>query len=223
MLDLFQYQNLKYKEFHQKLMPTVPKDTVIGVPIPILRKLAKKYNDASFLQSLPHKYYEENNLHAFMLENIKDFDECVNELECFLPYINNWATCDSLCPKIFKNRDILPLIKKWLKSNHTYTIRFGVNMLMKFYLDGNFKTEYSDLVKNIKSDEYYVNMVRAWYFATALSKHYDDILQYLTENMLDVWTHNKTIQKAIESYRITKEQKEYLKTLKRTKKKTPMS
>lgn len=215
MIDLFKYQDSKYKEFHQKLMPTVDKNKVIGVRTPVLRKLAKECKDALFLKALPHKYYEENNLHAFMLESINDFDECVKEVTIFLPYVDNWATCDSLCPKVFKNEDILPLIKNWLKSKHVYTVRFGVNMLMKFYLGQNFKTEYSDLVKEIVSHEYYVNMARAWYFATALSKHYDEILFYLTENQLDKWTHNKIIQKAQESYRITSAQKEQLKKLKR--------
>ncbi len=217
MIDLFQYQDLKYKEFHQKLMPTVDKDTVIGVRTPLLRRLSKDFSDPSFLKELPHRYYEENNLHAFLIEQTKDFDKCIDELEMFLPYIDNWATCDMLTPKCFKKNTemLLPYIQKWIKSEHAYTVRFAVNMLMKFFLDKNFKKEYSDMVKNISSEEYYVNMVRAWYFATALAKHYDTILPYLTKNQLDSWTHNKTIQKAIESYRITKEQKEYLKKLKR--------
>jgi len=217
MIDLFQYQDLKYKEFHQKLMPTVDKDTVIGVRTPILRRLSKDFSDPSFLKELPHRYYEENNLHAFLIEQIKDFDACIDELERFLPYIDNWATCDMLTPRCFKRNTelLLPYIQKWIKSEHTYTVRFAVNMLMKFYLGDNFSIEYSDMVKNISSKEYYVNMVRAWYFATALAKHYDEIIPYLLKNKLDKWTHNKTIRKAIESYRITKEQKDFLKKLKR--------
>lgn len=218
--NLFALQDLKYKEFHQKLMPTIDKNTVIGVRVPLLRKYVKSldYNkNAEFIKTLPHIYYEENNVHAFLIEQIKDFDKCIDELETFLPYIDNWATCDMLTPKCFKKNTerLLPYIQKWIKSEHAYTVRFAVNMLMKFFLDENFKKEYSDMVKNIFSEEYYVNMVRAWYFATALSKHHEIVLPYLLKNQLDTWTHNKTIQKAIESYRITKEQKEYLKKLKR--------
>ncbi len=216
---LFELQDKEYKEFNQSLMPTVDKDTVIGIRVPVLRKYAKTHNyknETAFLKSLPHRYFEENNLHAFLIESIKDFDECINKLEEFLPYIDNWATCDMLSPKIFKsNTDkLLPYIKKWIRSKHTYTIRYGIGMLMRYFLDENYKKEYSELVLSAVSEEYYVNTMRAWYFATALSKQYESILPYLTKKRLDPWTHNKTIQKAIESYRITKEQKEHLKNLK---------
>ena len=220
MIDkLFELQDIEYKEFNQKLIPTVDKDTVIGIRIPVLRKYAKTLDykkEEAFLKNLPHRYFEENNLHAFLIENIKDFDDCIKMLEEFLPYIDNWATCDMLSPKCFKsNTDkLLPYIKKWMKSKHTYTIRFGIGMLMRYFLDEKYKKEYSDAVLNVKSNEYYVNMMRAWYFATALSKQYESILPYLIKKRLDIWTHNKTIQKARESYRIEKEQKEYLKTLK---------
>lgn len=218
---LFELQDIKYKEFHQSLMPTVNKDTVIGIRVPVLRKLANSLDykkEEAFLNDLPHRYFEENNLHAFLIESIKDFDECIERLEEFLPYIDNWATCDMLSPKCFKeNTDkLLPYIEKWIRSEHTYTIRYGIGMLMKYFLDENYKKEYSDTVLSITSDEYYVNMMRAWYFATALSKQYVAILPYLIKKRLDIWTHNKTIQKARESYRITKEQKEYLKKLKIT-------
>lgn len=216
---LFENQDLKYRDFHSKLMPTVDRNTIIGVRIPILRKIAKNLkndeNINSFLQSLPHKYYEENNLHAFVIEQIKDYDKCIMEINRFLPYVNNWATCDSLRPKCFsKNTDKLLLeIKKWLKSDYTYTVRFGIEMLMKFYLDENYNSTYLKYVSMIKSDEYYINMMIAWYFATALAKHWYDTIDYLEENKLSFWVHNKTIQKAIESYRIKDEQKVYLKSL----------
>ncbi len=222
MIDkLFELQDIKYKEFHQSLMPTVNKDTVIGIRVPVLRKLANSLDykkEEAFLNDLPHRYFEENNLHAFLIESIKDFDECIERLEEFLPYIDNWATCDMLSPKCFKkNTDkLLPYIKKWIRSKHTYTVRYGIGMLMRYFLDESYKKEYSDTVLSITSDEYYVNMMRAWYFATALSKQYEAILPYLIKKRLDIWTHNKTIQKARESYRITKEQKEYLKKLKIT-------
>lgn len=218
---LFELQDKDYKEFNQALMPTVDKDTVIGIRVPVLRKLARTLDykkEEAFLGNLPHRYFEENNLHAFLIEGIKDFDECIKRLEEFLPYIDNWATCDTLSPKCFKkNTDkLLPYIEKWIRSEHTYTIRYGIGMLMRYFLDENYKKEYSDAVSSINSDEYYVNMMRAWYFATALSKQYESILPYLINKHLDIWTHNKTIQKATESYRITKERKEYLKKLKIT-------
>lgn len=217
--QLLLLQDIKYKEFHQKLMPTVDKGAVIGIRVPVLRKFAKTLDyseESEFLNTLPHTYYEENNVHAFMLEGIKDFDVCISEIEKFLPYIDNWATCDMLSPSVFrKNTDkLLVYIEKWLKSDHTYTVRFAIGMLMRYFLDENYNREYSDKVMNISSKEYYVNMMRAWYFATALSKQYESILPYLTEKKLDVWTHNKTIQKAVESYRITSEQKRKLKKLK---------
>lgn len=217
--ELFLMQDIDYKNFHSKLIPTIDPNTIIGVRTPLLRKFAstlfKSGKYEKFMKELPHQYYEENNLHGFLIEKIKDYDKTVEEIEKFLPYIDNWATCDMTSPKIFKKHlpELTNKIKLWIKSNHTYTVRFGINMLMTFYLDDNFSTEYSDMVSGIKSDEYYINMSIAWYFATALAKHYDDIIPYLTENRLSLWTHNKTIRKAIESYRITEEQKKYLRTL----------
>ena len=219
--QLLSMQDEAYKQFHCKLMPTVDSDTVIGVRVPMLRKLAKElYGTAeaeAFLSELPHKYYDENNLHAFLIAQIKDYNSCIAEVERFLPYINNWATCDGLSPKIFKKHlpELLEHIKVWLTSDETYTVRFAIGMLMQFYLDDAFDLQYSDMVAAVKSEEYYVNMMIAWYFATALAKQYDAVLPYLENHKLDIWTHNKTIQKAIESYRITDDQKKYLRGLKR--------
>ena len=219
--QLLSLQDLEYKQFHSKLMPTINPAVIIGVRTPALRKFAKEIKESTqvepFMQQLPHQYYEENNLHAFLIETIKDFDACVAALNAFLPYVDNWATCDMMAPKVLK-KDLTGLyewVKVWIASGETYTVRFGVNMLMKYYLEDNFLPEYAELVACIQSEEYYVNMVIAWYFATALAKQYDAVLPYLTEHRLDVWTHNKTIQKAVESYRITPEQKTFLKTLKR--------
>ena len=217
---LLALQDLKYKQFHSKLMPTIHPDVIIGVRTPELRKLSKELKNTPeaevFLKELPHHYYEENNLHGFLIEAIKDFNTCITALNEFLPYVDNWATCDMMSPKVLK-KDLPKLyeqVKIWISSRETYTIRFGVNMLMKYYLDEAFLPEYPDLVASISSEEYYVKMVVAWYFATALAKQYDAVLPYLQEKRLDVWTHNKTIQKAVESYRITPEQKIYLKSLK---------
>ena len=215
--DLFTMQDLKYRDFHAKLMPTVDKDSVIGVRVPMLRAYAKKFGKTEeakqFLEILPHQYYEENNL---LIDQMKDYELCIEELIRFLPYINNWATCDILSVKAVKGHldSYIKNIYQWLESDYTYTIRFGINMLMRYYLEEEFKIEYPEKVAAIRSEEYYVNMVRAWYFATALAKKYDQVLPFLEEQKMDVWTHNKTIQKAIESYRITLEQKEYLRTLK---------
>jgi 3-methyladenine DNA glycosylase AlkD len=219
--QLFALQDLEYKQFHSKLMPTIDPDVIIGVRTPNLREIAKQLASSTdielFLQQLPHHYYEENNLHGFLIESIKDFDACISALNKFLPYVDNWATCDMMAPKVLK-KDLPKLyewVKVWIASGKTYTIRFGVNMLMKYFLEESFLQEYPELVASIDSEEYYVKMVVAWYFATALAKQYDAVLPYLTEHRLDVWTHNKTIQKAVESYRISPEQKCYLKTLKR--------
>ena len=218
---LFALQDLKYKKFHSKLMPTIDSDVIIGVRTPDLRKLTKELKGTpeaeQFLTELPHHYYEENNLHAFLIETIKDFDVCIAALNEFLPYVDNWATCDMMAPKVLK-KDLPKLyewVKLWIASGETYTIRFGVNMLMKYYLDEAFLPDYPELVASICSEEYYIKMVVAWYFATALAKQYETVLPYLLDHRLDVWTHNKTIQKAVESYRITPEQKAFLKTLKR--------
>ena len=218
---LFELQDLQYKAFHSKLMPTVNPDKIIGIRVPALRRFAKEFAKTQeaefFIENLPHKYYEEDNLHAFLIEQITDYQKAIAELNRFLPFVDNWATCDEMTPKVFaENTDKLIVeIDKWIKSEHTYTLRFAVDMLMKFYLDENFKEEYLQRVASIKSDEYYVEMVQAWYFATALAKQWDYAVKYLLENKLDEWVHNKTIQKAVESFRITKEQKEYLKKLKR--------
>lgn len=219
---LSEYKDEGYKQFNSKLIPTVDPDLIIGVRTPVLRKFAKEFfktdESKSFLQSLPHKYYEENNLHAFLVAQIKDFDEALYETKRFLPYIDNWATCDTFMPKVFKKNPekLLPEIKKWISSEKTYTVRYATGLLMNLFLDEKFSTEYPDMVSEIKSDEYYINMMIAWYFATALAKQYDAVLPYLTEKRLPVWVHNKIIQKAVESYRIPAETKEYLKTLKRT-------
>ncbi|MBO5943895.1 MAG: DNA alkylation repair protein [Clostridia bacterium] len=217
---LLELQDLKYKDFHSKLMPTVCKDKIIGVRVPQLRKFAKELNKselkADFLNALPHKYYEEDNLHAFLIEQIKDFDECISVLDNFLLFVNNWATCDMMTPKILgKNPDLLyEKIKEWAKSEHTYTVRFAVVTLMKFFMDERLDKKQLTLLLSIKSDEYYINMAIAWYLATALSSRWDLVIPYIENQKFDKWVHNKAIQKAIESYRITKEQKEYLKTLK---------
>ena len=217
---LFELQDLKYRDFHAKLMPTVNKEKIIGVRTPALRVFAKKYGKTDeakeYLQMLPHQYYEENNLHGLLIEQIKDYDTCLEELERFLPYIDNWATCDMLAVKVVKKYldTFIDEVYRWMESDHAYTIRFGISMLMRYYLEDAFQMEYPEKVAQIRSEEYYVNMMRAWYFATALAKQYDKILPFVEKQKLDVWTHNKTIQKAIESYRITPEQKEYLRGLK---------
>lgn len=218
--ELFSMQDLGYKEFHSRLIPTVPPDLIIGVRTPELRKFAKSISQlpeaAAFTEKLPHKYYEENNLHAFLIELIKDYDEALEKTERFLPYIDNWATCDMFLPKAFKkNTDrLIAIIPKWLESKKTYTVRYAIGLLMSLYLDKDFKPEYAEAVSKIKSTEYYVNMMKAWYFATALAKQYDAAIPYLTERRLDIWVHNKTIQKAVESSRISPDTKKYLKKLK---------
>ena len=218
--QLFAMADPSYKSFHCTLIPTVDPNTVIGIRTPMLRKFAadfaKTEDAAAFLRDLPHRYYEENNLHGFLLEKIKDYDTLIAELNRFLPHINNWATCDLISPKIFpKHREeLLEQIRIWIRDEHTYTVRFAVGMLMKFYLDDAFDPAFPELVAKIRSEEYYINMMIAWYFATALAKQYDAILPYLENRRLDPWTHNKTIQKAIESRRITPEQKSLLRSLK---------
>ena len=216
---LFELQDLKYRDFHAKLMPTVNKEKIIGVRTPALRVFAKKYGKTDeakeYLQILPHQYYEENNLHGLLIEQIKDYDICLEELERFLPYIDNWATCDLPEPKCFRKHkeDLFPVIKEWIASDRTYTVRYGIGMLMRLYLDDGFKEEYLELAAGVRSEEYYVNMMIAWYMATALAKQWDSTIPYITGRKLDVWVHNKTIQKAVESFRISNEQKEILKSL----------
>lgn len=218
--ELFKMQDIGYRDFNSKLIPTVKKEDMIGVRTPELRKYAKKLlkeeGVEDFLHSLPHKYFDENQLHAFIISEIKDFKLCIDELINFLPYLDNWATCDQLSPKIFKKyrNDLLPHIYEWLKSEKTYTVRFGIGMLMEHFLDEDFKSEYPEMVAAVRSEEYYINMMTAWYFATALAKQYESILPFIEGNKLDTWTHNKSIQKAIESNRISAEQKNYLKGLK---------
>lgn len=218
--ELFKMQDIGYRDFNSKLIPTVKKEDMIGVRTPELRKYAKKLlkeeGVEDFLHSLPHKYFDENQLHAFIISEIKDFKFCIDELINFLPYLDNWATCDQLSPKIFKKyrNDLLPHIYEWLKSDKTYTVRFGIGMLMEHFLDEDFKTEYPEMVAAVRSEEYYINMMTAWYFATALAKQYESILPFIEGNKLDTWTHNKSIQKAIESNCINAEQKNYLKGLK---------
>lgn len=218
---LFELQDLGYKEFHLNLVPGMDPDFVIGVRTPELRKLAKEIFKSGdyegFLKELPHKHYEEMNLHGFILCEMKDYDRVISEIDRYLPYVDNWATCDLVSPKkAFKNNydRLLTEIKKWMSSTETYTIRFGIEMLMSFYLDDMSKEEYLQWVADVKSDEYYVNMMIAWFFATALAKQYEATLPFIEKHVLDDWTHRKSIQKARESLRITKEQKEYLKTLK---------
>ena len=218
--DLFKLQDKKYREMQIKIIPNIDPNSIIGVRTPELRKYAKDLfksnNYKSFLENLPHKYFDENQLHAFIIFDLKDYNECITYTNKFLPYVDNWATCDQMSPKVFKKHkeELLKEIKVWIKSKKTYTIRFGIDKLMQLYLDEDFKEEYLKLVSNIKSNEYYVNMMIAWYFATALAKQYDTTIKYIENNKLDKWTHNKTIQKAIESYRITNEKKEYLRSLK---------
>lgn len=217
---LLELQDLKYRDFNSKLIPSVDPELVIGVRTPELRKFAREFakdsESAVFLGELPHKYYEENCLHAFVIEQIKDFDTAVKMTEEFLPYIDNWATCDMFFPKIFsKNADaLLPLIKKWIKSDKTYTVRYAIGLLMRMYLDDKFSEEYLALVASVKSEEYYINMMIAWYFATALAKQYDSTIPYIAEKRLSPWIHNKSIQKSIESRRISADTKAYLRTLK---------
>ena len=218
---LFALQDTEYRDFHSALMPTIDKEKVIGVRTPALRSFAREYGKnkeaaALYLQCLPHQYYEENNVHACLIEQEKDYDTCVSLVEAFLPYIDNWATCDMFSPKVFKKHlpELLLKVKEWIASGRTYTIRYGIGMLMKWYLDEAFDTVYLQMVAEVHSEEYYVNMMRAWYFATALAKQYDAVVPYLEKHLLDEWTHQKTIQKAIESYRISTEQKNYLRTLK---------
>lgn len=217
---LFQLQDIKYQDFQAKLIPTISADNFIGVRTPDLRKYAKEliYNDnySSFLKELPHTYFDENQLHAFLLSEIKNFDACITYINQFLPYVDNWATCDQMSPRIFKKNhsELLFYIKRWIKSSDTYTIRFGIRMLMNHFLDDDFQEEYLNMVCQIHSSEYYVNMMVAWYFATALAKQYEATIPYLVNKKLDSWIHNKTIQKAIESYRITPDEKKYLKKLK---------
>ena len=210
----------KYQEFQSKLVPNINPDLIIGIKTPELRKLAKEIFDSKdkdeFLKEVPHHYYEENLIHMFVVSLIKDFDECIKQLEAFLPYVNCWPVSDQSSPKVFKkNHDkILPYIKKWLVSDHVYTSRYGMRILMGEFLDDDFKPEYLDLVASKKGEDYYLKMMIAWYFATALAKQYDSTIKIIEEKRLDNWVHQKTIQKALESFRVSEEHKAYLKSLK---------
>ena len=216
---LISVQDKEYKEFQSKLVPNIDSNTIIGVRTPDMRNIAKEIfgtEEANeFLKELPHKYYEENLVHFFLIAKIKDFDECIKEVERFLPYIDCWPVCDQASPTVFKknHNKLLPLVKKWIKSKHVYTARFGIRVLMNEFLNEDFKEEYLELVANKKGEDYYLKMMIAWYFATALAKQYDASIKYIENNKLDSWIHNKTIQKAIESFRVSNEHKEYLKTL----------
>ena len=219
--ELKKLQDKGYREMQVTIIPTLEADSIIGVRTPALRQLAKEFakreDISEFLTDLPHKFFEENQLHAFILSGMKDAESCIRLVDEFLPYVDNWATCDQMSPKVFKKHKqlLLEYVDKWIRSEHTYVKRFAIGMLMEHFLDEDFKTSYLTKVSKIRSEEYYVNMMIAWYFATALAKQYEDTLPFIEKQKLDKWTHNKSIQKAVESYRITQEQKEYLKTLKR--------
>ena len=219
---LLSMQDVQYKDFNSKLIPSVDPKLMIGIRTPLLRKFAKELfktepeQAAAFMHDLPHRYFEENNLHAFLIENIKDFNEAMDETERFLPFIDNWATCDSFSPSIFKKYPdtVYQKILTWIQSSHTYTVRYAIGLLLSNYLDERFKPEMLELVSAVKSEEYYINMMTAWYFSFALIKQYDAAIPYIKKQTLAPFTHNKTIQKAVESYRIPAEIKDYLRTLK---------
>ena len=208
-----------YRDFQSRIVPNVPKETILGVKTPDMRRIAKEIKGTkeaeTFLAALPHKYYEENLVHFFLIAAIRDFDECVKAVETFLPYVDCWPVSDQATPKVFsKNHEkLLPFIRKWIGSEHVYTARFGIRMLMNEYLGEDFKPEYLAWVADVKGEEYYIKMMVAWYFATALAKQYDESVVYIEERRLEPWTHRKAIQKAIESFRVSDEHKEYLKTL----------
>ena len=216
---LYAVADAGYRDFQSALVPTINKKNVIGVRTPILRKMArdmvKSWEYKDFISKLPHKYFEENQLHAFIISEIKDFDIALNEVSRFLPYVDNWATCDQMSPKVFaKNSDkLLPHIKKWIKSKDVYAVRFGVLCLMRYFLDEKFDIKYVNIVADINSDEYYINMMRAWYFATAAAKHFEKVLPYFKFGRIDEWTRKHAIQKAVESYRISAKNKETLRKM----------
>ena len=217
---LFENQDIKYRDFSSKLIPDLSIDEFIGVRAPVLKKIAKEYKgsdyEKKFLVSLPHNYHDENILHAFFISQMKDCEEIFRSLDKFLPYVNNWAVCDSICPNALRKykSELIGKINNWVQSNETYRVRFAVKMLMTFFLDESFEKEFLDIPLSIKSEEYYINMMISWFYATALAKKWDEAIVYLTDNKLDKWVHNMTIKKARESYRISSEQKEILKKLK---------
>ncbi len=216
---LVEVKDEKYRDFQIKLVPTVPPETVIGVRTPDMRKIAKEVFDGkdrdAFLNDLPHRYYEENLIHFFVLARIRDFDQCVKAVDAFLPYVDCWPVSDQATPAAFKknHQKVLPYIRKWISSEHVYTARFGIRMLMNEFLGDDFRDEYPELVASRKGDDYYLKMMEAWYFATALAKRYEECIRYFEERRLDEWVHRKAIQKAVESYRVSDEHKEYLKSL----------
>lgn len=214
LLDtLFSLQDKQYREMQIRLIPNIDPDTIIGVRTPELRRLAKELEDGdTFKQQLPHRYFEENQVHSFLLERGKAFTDTVSDVEAFLPYVDNWATCDQLSPKVFRkhHQELLPFVKQWVSSEAPYTIRFGMEMLMSHFLDADFDPAYPELVASVRNEDYYVKMMAAWYFATALAKQYEAVFPYIAEYRLEKWTHNKAIQKALDSFRITPAQKESL-------------
>lgn len=216
---LLSNQDNKYRDFTLPLLPNIDKDTFIGVRLPIIKKYAKELDENSkveFLNSLPHYYHEENLLYAFILSNIKDYDTFIYYVDLFLPYVSNWSVCDTICNKHLNKHkpQLIKEVYKWLKSKEVYRVRYGVKCLMNYYLDGDFKEEHLLKVQDIKLDDYYVRMMIAWYLATGLAKNYDSFIKAIEERRFDPFTHNKAIQKAIESYRVSDEHKEYLRTLK---------
>lgn len=217
--QLFALQDEMYRDFQSKLIPAVDKECVIGIRTPQLRRFAKAFGktpeSVHFLGQTPHHYYEENNLHMMLLSEIRDYKKCLEQIEKFLPYIDNWATCDLPLPKCFAKhkKELLEHIRGWIDSGEIYTIRYGIGVLMRLYLDEDFRPEYLEWVTGVVSEEYYVNMMIAWYLATALAKQWEAVIPYLEERRLSEWVHRKTIQKAVESYRITPKQKVYLKGL----------
>ena len=217
---LFALQDPDYRAFHSKLMPTVDPERIIGVRVPALRKLAREFGRTpeagDFLRALPHDFYEEDNVHALLLNGMRDYHQVTAALDAFLPYVNNWATCDMLSPRAFQKHppDLPDRARRWMAAGETYTVRFGIGVLMGFYLDQAFEPRYLDWVAEVRRGEYYVNMMAAWYFATALAKQYEAAVTYIEDRRLAPWTHNKAIQKAAESYRIPPERKAYLRTLK---------
>lgn len=219
--ELFALQDISYAEFQAKLTPNISRDLFIGVRVPELRKLAKRIaggpEASKFLRDLPHKYYDENMLHGLLISEMKDYDGCIEAVDEFLPYVDNWAVCDTMSPKIFKKNktELLEKIKEWSVSEKTYTCRFGIGMLMSHFLDEDFKPEHLEIPASVNSEEYYVKMMVAWFFATALAKQWDETIKYIEDQRLEKWTHNKAIQKARESRRLTAKEKEYLKSLKR--------
>ena len=217
---LLQKKESEFRELTIKNVPNISKESIIGVRTPFMRQIAKELfgtkEAQEFLKVLPHKYFEENLIHFFLISLIKDFDECIKEVENFLPFVDCWCVSDQSSPKVFKknHQKLLPFIKKWIASDHVYTARFGIRILMNEFLDEDFQTEYLELVSAKKGDDYYLKMMIAWYFATALAKRYDESVKFIENKKLDKWTHNKAIQKAIESFRVSDEHKQYLKTLK---------